>query len=107
MAVVLLHHGFFMREDVPARSGDMLNWEILIRGEAEGIGVLARSRKWLETELARESDGVGGIEAEGPYDAPREIDKEDVRRYSLHVTVGAGPHPRRATMIALSEGTTG
>lgn len=29
-------------------------------------------------ELARESDGVGGMEAEGPYDPAREIDKEDV-----------------------------
>lgn len=100
---MLLDHGFFMREDAPIRSGDMLNWEILIRGEAEGVGVLARSRKWLETELARESDGVGGIEAEGPYDPVREIDKEDAQRSSLR----AGPHPKRATTIAVSEGTMG
>lgn len=97
---------FFVCEYALMRSSDVLNWEILIRGEADGVGVPARSRKWLKTELVRERDGVGGIEAEGPYDPGRETNKEVVRRRSLRVAVGAGTHPKRATTVAESEGTT-
>jgi hypothetical protein len=61
------------------RSGDALNWEILVRGEAEGVGELTRSRRWLEIELVRESDGVGGIEAEGPDEPTGKKSEEAVR----------------------------
>ena len=102
----LLDHGFFVCADALMRSGDALNWEILIQGEAERLGVLARSRKWPETELARESNGVGGIEMEGPYDPACETN-EVVRRRSPRIAVGAGIHPKRATTTAVSEGTAG
>lgn len=101
----MLDHGFFVCEDALMRPGDALNWEILIRSETEGVGVLSRSRKWLETEVARESDGVGGIEMEGPYDPAPETN-EVVRRRSLRFAVGAGTHPKRATTTAVSEGIT-
>ena len=80
-----------------------MNWEILIRGEAEGVGELARSRRWPEMELVRESDGVGGIDAKRSDDPAREINKGDVRR---SVAAGAGTHPKRETTIAVSDGTT-
>lgn len=105
--VVLLDHEFFTCEDAPTRSGDVLSCETLLGGEADGVDILAGSRKRLETELARESDRVGGTEAEGPYDPAREINKEGVWRSSLRVAVGAGIHPKRATTIAVSEGTMG
>lgn len=74
-----------------------------MRAEMDGIGVLGRSRKWLEIELVRENDGVGGIEAEGTDEFARE-NKEVVRRRTAG---GAGTHPKRVTAIAVSEGTGG
>lgn len=96
-----------MCEVTPVRPGDALSWEILLGGEAEGVDMFAGSRKRLETELARESDRVGGTEAEGPYDPVRDMKKEGVQRSSLRVVVGAGTHPKTATTIAESEGTMG
>lgn len=102
----MLLNEFFVRKNVPARSGDALNQEIL-GGEAEGVGMLADSRKQLEMELAREIGRVGGAEAEGPYDPAREIKKEGVQGSSLRVALSDGTQPNRATTIARSEGTVG
>lgn len=108
-AVEWSDRGFLIREDTRARSGDTVNWEMLIGDEIDGVDALAHSRMWLETELVRESDGVRGREAEGPYDPARERSREpeDAWERSLLVMIGAGTHPKRATMTAISEGITG
>lgn len=68
-----------------------------------GVGVPSRPMNERDTELARESDGVGGIDAEGPNDPMWEADSEEVRRSSFAGGCGASTHPKRATIRDVSE----
>lgn len=68
-----------------------------------GVGVPSRPMNERDTELARESDGVGGIDAEGPNDPMWEADSEEVRRGSFAGGGGASTHPKRAAIRDVSE----
>lgn len=107
IADALLGNASFMQR---GRAGDTLSCirDALrpIRGDAEGpgigVGVPSLSVNERDTELARESAGVGGIDTEATNDPERDADMDDVRRRSSR-DEGAGCQPKRATMKAVSD----